>query len=97
MHEKNRLEQMILQHWQQHRPRMVEELRNQNQLEETLAQAEEHTVDLLYELISVQKMQFQEAWEMATREWAFLPTEDLRPSSADSSRSQNKDLPATSG
>ena len=31
--------------------------------------------DLLHDLLSVKKMQYQEAWELATREWAFLPTE----------------------
>ena len=87
MHEESRLRQMILRHWQEHRPQMVEGLRSQNQLEDRLAQAEEQTADLLYELISVQKMQYQEALEMATREWAYLPTEAPRPSPADSSQS----------
>jgi hypothetical protein len=75
MDEKNRLQQMILKHWQAHRPQMVEELRRSNQLEQAISAAEERTADLLYELISVKKMEYQEAWEQATREWAFLPTE----------------------
>ena len=96
MQDESRLRQMILLHWQEHRPRMVEELRSQNLLEERLSQAEEQTADLLYQLVSVQKMQYQEAWEMATREWAFLPTEDPRPAFSDSSPSPKKNRPATS-
>jgi hypothetical protein len=97
MDETSRLRQMILKHWQEHRPQMVAELRKQNQLESTLLAAEERTADLLYDLISVQKMQYQEALEMATREWAFLPTEDRLLSSEDLSRSLKKNPPATSG
>ena len=78
MDEKNRLREMILSHWQLHRPQMVEELRKSNQLQQAISEAEERTADLLYELLSVKKMQYQEAWELATREWAFLPTEDPR-------------------
>ena len=78
MHEKNRLREMILSHWRVHRPQMVEELRQKNQLEQAIRQAEEHTSDLLYELLSVRKVPYQEAWEQATREWAFLPTEAPR-------------------
>ena len=83
MHETSRLKQMILRHWQEHRPQMVAELRSQNQLEKSLQAAQEQTADLLYELISVQKLEYQEALEMATREWAFLPTEASRPASSD--------------
>ena len=97
MHENSRLSHMILRHWQEHRPQMVAELKSRNQLEETLAQVEEQTADLLYELVSVKKMQYQEAWEIATREWAFLPTEVPRPASTHSSQSQKKIPPATSG
>jgi len=96
MPENSRLSHMILSHWQEHRPQMVAELRSRNQLEETLAQAEEQTAELLYQLVSVEKIQYQTAWEMATREWAFLPTEAPRPASRDSSLSQRKDPPATS-
>jgi hypothetical protein len=78
MDEKNRLRDMILSHWCLHRPQMVEELRKSNHLEQAISQAEERTSDLLYELLSVKKLPYQEAWEQATREWAFLPTEAPR-------------------
>ena len=76
MYEKNRLGQMILDHWQKHQPKMVEELRRSNQLDQAIYEAQETTGDLLYELVSVQKMDYQAAWEIATREWAFLPTQN---------------------
>jgi len=75
MDEKHRLADMILSHWCLYQPRMVEELRQKNQLEQAIRQAEERTADLLYELLSVRKMQYQEAWEQATREWVLPSTE----------------------
>jgi hypothetical protein len=50
------LGEKILKHWRAHRPRMVEELENGNRLEEAVLAAQEATSDLLYELVSVQKM-----------------------------------------
>jgi len=47
MDEKNRLHAMILKHWQAHRPRMVEDLRQSHQLEQAISEAEERTADLL--------------------------------------------------
>jgi hypothetical protein len=79
MHERNRLGQMILEHWQKHRPQMVEELRRTNQLERAVYEAQEATGDLLYELVSVQKMDYQAAWEIATQEWGFLPSQNRQP------------------
>jgi hypothetical protein len=69
---------MILNHWQAHRPQIVADLRRKNQLEQAISDAEARTADLLYELLSVKKMQYQDAWELATREWAFPPTEGPR-------------------
>ena len=76
MYERNRLGQMILEHWQKHRPEMVEELRRTNQLDRTVYAAQEATGDLLYELVSVQKMDYQAAWEIATREWLHPATSE---------------------
>jgi hypothetical protein len=78
MDEKNRLQEMILSHWQQHLPQMVAELRRCNQLEQAISEAEARTSDLLYDLLAVKKLEYQEAWEQATREWAFLPNEGPR-------------------
>jgi hypothetical protein len=99
MHEKTHLSHMILSHWREHCPRMVEELWAHNHLENAVQEAEERTADLLYDLLSVQKLPYQEAWEIATREWAYLPTEAPLPSSAQPNLTllTKKDRPATSG
>jgi hypothetical protein len=81
MYERNRLGQVILEHWQMHRPEMVEELQTTNQLDQTIYEAQETTGDLLYELVSVQKMDYQAAWEIAMREWA-LPATPACPQSS---------------
>jgi len=69
----------ILEHWKRHRPMMVEMLDKGNQLQQAVFAAQELTGNLLYELTVVQKMEYQPAWEIATREWAFLPDEDDQP------------------
>jgi hypothetical protein len=50
-----------------------------NQLQQAVFAAQELTGNLLYELTVVQKMDYQFAWEIATREWAFLPDEEDQP------------------
>src|ERR1700751_5526081 len=69
----------ILQHWRGHRPKMVEGLERRSYLQQAVYAAQELTSNLLYELTVVQKMEYHRAWEIATREWAFLPDEDDRP------------------
>ncbi len=69
----------ILEHWKRHRPAMVQGLIQTNQLHQAIFAAQELTGDLLYDLTVVQKMDYQPAWEIATREWAFLPDEEDQP------------------
>ena len=76
MDDMNRLGDLILKHWRTHRPGLIEELERTNQLQPLLRQAQEQTGDLLYTLTVVQKMEYHAAWELAMREWAFLPNED---------------------
>ena len=76
MDDMNRLGDLILKHWTIHRPELIGELERTNQLQPVLRQAQEQTGDLLYQLTVVQKMEYHAAWEMAMREWAFLPKED---------------------
>jgi hypothetical protein len=73
------LGQQILEHWRRYRPMMVEKLDRENQLQQAVFAAQELTGNLLYELTVVRKMEYQPAWEMATREWAFLPSEEDQP------------------
>ena len=79
---RTQLGEMILKHWQENRPQMVKDLQRQNRLEEAVSEAQELTGDLLYELVSVQKIDYQAAWEMAMREWALVPDETRRPQSS---------------
>ena len=69
----------ILEHWKRHRPTMVATLEKGNQLQQAVFAAQELTGNLLYELMVIQKMDYQFAWEIATREWAFLPDEEDQP------------------
>jgi hypothetical protein len=75
MNERNAMGDLILKHWQTHLPRMVAELEKSGRLEQAILDAQEHTGDLLYELLTVRKMEYHAAWELAMREWAFLPSE----------------------
>lgn len=70
----NHLANLIRLHWRTHRPRMVAELERTHTLSQAVAEAEERTADLLYEFLSVRKMQFNQAWELAMRE-CLLPEE----------------------
>jgi hypothetical protein len=69
----------ILKHWSKYRPKMFARLIEQNQLPQAIFAAQELTENLLYELTVVRKMDYQMAWELATREWAFLPDEEDEP------------------
>lgn len=75
MVERTQLGERILRHWQENCPQMVKELERENRLDRAVSEAQEWTGDLLYELVSVKKMDYHAAWEVAMREWAFLPEE----------------------
>jgi hypothetical protein len=98
MDDMTRLGDLILKHWTNHRPGVIEELERTNQLQTALRQAQEQTGDLLYNLTVVQKMEYHAAWELATREWAFPPGEDHpdRPSSGKPILNQTPPHPAIS-
>src|SRR5581483_6709551 len=66
----------ILEHWSRYRPRMVAALTAQNRLMAAIFASQELTSNLLYELTVARKMDYQMAWELATKEWAFLPDEE---------------------
>ena len=65
------LGEKILRHWREHCPQMVRDLERQNRLDLTVLEAQETTGDLLYELVSVKKMNYPAAWELAAQEWAL--------------------------
>ena len=88
----------ILEHWNRYRPTMVRKLTQQNQLQQAIYAAQELTGNLLYDLTVVQKMDYQAAWEIATKEWAFLPGEEDQPqlSFDPANLSPNQTLPTIS-
>lgn len=87
MVERTQLGETILRHWRENCPQMVADLEKQNHLEQALDEAQEWTGDLLYELVSVQKLDYQAAWEMAMREWALPPEESHQRQSSKPRRS----------
>ena len=86
MKERTALGERILKHWQENRPQMVSELENNNRLDQAVLEAQELTGDLLYELVSVRKMNYQDAWELAAQEWALPQGEDPPPEARPPSR-----------
>jgi hypothetical protein len=52
------LGEKILRHWRDHCPQMVRDLERQNRLDQAVLEAQETTGDLLYELVSVKKMNY---------------------------------------
>ncbi len=81
--ERTALGEAILKHWRENCPQMVRDLEQQNRLEQAVFAAQEKAGDQLYELVSVKKLNYPAAWELATQEWA-LPrsenqSEDLPP------------------
>ena len=69
----------ILKHWSKYRPKMVAKLTARNQLHQSIFAAQELTANLLYDLTVTHKMDYHRAWELATKEWAFLPDEEDQP------------------
>src|ERR1035441_10396662 len=69
--ERTALGEAILKHWREHCPQMVRDLEKENRLEQAVFEAQTRTGDLLYELVSVKKMDYLPAWELAREEWAL--------------------------
>jgi hypothetical protein len=74
MPDHDRLSSLILEHWSLYHPKMLAELRQQNRLHQTLEETAERFTDILYELVSVKKMEHHRAWEIAVQE-ILLPEE----------------------
>ena len=78
MKERTALGEAILKHWREHCPRMVRDLEKKNRLNQAVFETQERAGDLLYELTSVRKMDYQAAWELARKEWALPPGEEKK-------------------
>ena len=70
------LGEKILKHWREHCPQMVRDLERKNRLDQSLFETQERTGDLMYELVSVQKMDHLAAWEQIREEWALPQAQD---------------------
>ena len=105
MTERTALGEKILNHWREHCPQMVRDLENSSRLEQAVFEAQSRTGDLLYELVSVKKMDYQAAWELAMEEWALKEPDAQgeskqrrsRPSKTTSHRTSRRRRRATSG
>jgi hypothetical protein len=86
----DRLSSLILDHWKRHHPKMLAQLQRENKLEQELHETAERFADLLYQMVSVRKVGYGQAWELAMNEF-FLPEESPL------SQSPKRNLPATSG
>ena len=75
MTERTALGEAILKHWRENCPQMVRDLEKQNRLDQAVFEAQEKAGDLLYELVSVKKMDYQAAWELAAQEWLMPRSE----------------------
>jgi hypothetical protein len=70
----DRLSSLILEHWSRYHPKMLAELKAQDRLQQTLEETAQRFSDFLYEMVSVKKMEYHQAWELAIQEF-LLPEE----------------------
>jgi hypothetical protein len=70
----DRLSSLILDHWERYHPSMLVQLKRENRLEKVLEETAEQFTDLLYQLVSVEKMEYHQAWEIAVDQF-LLPEE----------------------
>jgi hypothetical protein len=89
MEERDRLSSLILAHWTRYHPKMLRDLQQQDRLQQVLEETAERFTDILHDLVSVRKMEYHQAWEIAIYE-ILLPEES-------STSSQKQSPPATSG
>ena len=68
MPDHDRLSSLILAHWSRYQASMLAELKQQNRLAQELEATAERFADLMYHLLMVEKMDYLEAWTIATRE-----------------------------
>src|ERR1700740_3020891 len=76
MPDHDRLSSLILEHWSRYRPSMLALLKQQNRLEEELGATAERFADILYHLLTVEKLDYLEAWKLTMEE--ILPESSSR-------------------
>lgn len=55
---------------------MYAQLQREGKLNELVYAAQERTSDLMDSLLSKKGLTYDQAWELAREEWAFLPSEE---------------------
>jgi hypothetical protein len=85
----DRISNLILGHWQRYHPTMLHRLQQEGRLEQALEETAERFTDILYNLVSVRKMEHHQAWEMAIHVI-------LQPEESTSTSSRRPSPPATS-
>lgn len=65
----------IKAHWEKYLPHMYAQLQREGKIQESVYQAQEQTKDLMTELLA-KGLDYNQAWELAREEWAFLPSEE---------------------
>lgn len=76
MTERTALGEAILKRWRENCPQMVRDMEKQNRLDQAVFEAQTQAGDLLYELVSVKKMTYQAASELAAQEWSLPQSEN---------------------
>ena len=77
MHNQDKLTSLLLKHWQKHQPKMYQQFQQENRLQEELERTAETMSDRLYELIVIQKLPDNQAWEIVIDEmFQGKPEED---------------------
>jgi hypothetical protein len=89
MPDRDRLSNLLLEHWSRYHPSMLARLTQENLLENALEETAEQFADRLYELVSVKKMEHHQAWELLVEEF-------LLPEESSSTSSPRKNPPAIS-
>jgi hypothetical protein len=82
MPEHDRLSSLILAHWKRYHPSMLAKLQEQNLLQTALHETAEQFTDLIYCLVSVEKMEYHQAWETAIQQF-LLPEESSSKNPSD--------------
>ena len=73
--EQDRLSNLILSHWKRHQPTMLLQFCLTNRLEKELTETAGQFSNLLHQLVSVEKMAYHQAWEIASHQ--FLTASEL--------------------
>ena len=88
MPDHDRLSSLILEHWTRYHPSMLVQLQMERRLAQELERTAEMFAEMMYQLVSVQGMEYSQAWELAIQEF-LLPAES-------SSTNPTKSPPETS-